>query len=171
MLDDRARRSTRAHLAAGRRMALREPTLDDVFLEPHRPRAPRTAATRTTTRATVREPPSTPEEPMSAIDRRPSTPARAGSAPRSPSAPVSGRAHDRVAQPAEHPAQPAAAGVRHDPAGDLRADVPLRVRRRDPAAPGRPPYVDFLMPGIFVQTSCSARSPPASASPTTCRRA
>ena len=63
------------------------------------------------------------------------------------------RAHDRVAQPAEHPAQPAAARVRHDPAGHLRPDVPLRVRRRDPGQPpGGSAYINYLMPGIFVQT-------------------
>ncbi len=44
-------------------------------------------------------------------------------------------AHDDVAQHPEHQAQPAAAGVRHHPAGHLRADVPLRVRRRHPGQP------------------------------------
>ena len=38
---------------------------------------------------------------------------------------------DRVAQPREHPAEPSAARVRHDPAGDLHPELPLRVRRRD----------------------------------------
>ena len=65
--------------------------------------------------------------------------------------PVGRRAHDRVAQPAQHPPQPAAARVRDDPADRLRADVPLRVRRRI-TVPGYTHYVDYLMPGIFVQT-------------------
>ena len=56
------------------------------------------------------------------------------------------------------PARAAAAGVLDDPADHLRADVPVRVRRRR-STPAGIPYVDFLMPGIFVQTSCSARSP------------
>ena len=57
------------------------------------------------------------------------------------------RAHDHVAQPAEHPPQPAAARVRDDPADHLRADVPLRVRRRDHRAGRHRHYVDYLMPG------------------------
>ena len=37
--------------------------------------------------------------------------------------------------------------------------------------PGYPHYVDYLMPGIFVQTVTFGASTPASAWPRTCRRA
>ena len=39
-----------------------------------------------------------------------------------------------------------------NPAGDLRAAVPLRVRRRHAGAAEYSSYVDYLMPGMFVQT-------------------
>ena len=90
-------------------MALREPTLDDVFLEPHRPRG---RGRRQRRREARRE--HVVERTDAAVDRR--APALACPAP-----PGLGRVDHRVAQPAEHPAQPAAARVRHDPAGHLRA--------------------------------------------------
>ncbi len=48
-------------------------------------------------------------------------------------------------------AQPRAARVRDDPADHLRADVRLRLRRRDQGA-GRVDYVDFLMAGVWIQS-------------------
>ena len=77
-----------------------------------------------------------------------------------------------VAQPAQHPPQPRAARLRHGPAGDLRGDVPLRVRRGDPGQPSRRarPTSTTSCPGSSCRRSSSARSPPASVSPTTSTR-
>ena len=54
------------------------------------------------------------------------------------------------AQPDADPAPARPADRLHDPAGHVRAAVRLRLRRRD-QTPGFD-YVDFLMPGIIVQT-------------------
>ncbi len=66
--------------------------------------------------------------------------------------------HDRVGhrgarapQPDADPAPARPADRLHDPAGDVHAAVRLRVRRRDRHA-GPFDYVDFLMPGIIVQS-------------------
>ena len=143
-------------------MVLREPTLDDVFLEltGHRPTSRRRDERRRT-------------EERSAMTTRSPHHRRARRRPRVNRGHAVGDAHhDGVAQPPQHQAQPAAAGVRHHPAGHLRADVPLRVRRRDPGQPRRraSPTSTSSCPGSSCRRSCSARSPPASASPTTCSK-
>ena len=61
-----------------------------------------------------------------------------------------GHARPRQAEPAAHPPPARPARRLHGPAGDVRPAVRLRVRRRDPDA--GLDYVDFLMPGIIVQS-------------------
>ena len=65
------------------------------------------------------------------------------------------RRHDRdhASQPADARAHAAGGRVRVDPAGDLRAALPLRLRRLDPRSPATDRYADFLIPGIIVQTT------------------
>ena len=149
-------------------MALREPTLDDVFLE--------------LTGHTAEEPTETDGDapPREEVPTRPTeclmtaTTAPGSRAARGP--PPSGRrcAHDGVAEPAQHPPQPPAARVRHDPAGHLRADVPLRVRRGDRGHVGRASGSVRRLPharDLRADRRRSARSRPASGSPRTSRRA
>ena len=103
-------------------LTVREPSLDDVFLALTGRHAEAADGEAVRPRAEM------PHERDRAGRRRPPTPTRDR---RIPFSVVRDTHGDREAQPAGLPARAAAAGLLHDPAGDLRADVPLRLRRRD----------------------------------------
>ena len=139
---------------------------------PRAHRARRRAGDRERRRGHVDRPQTTKEGAMTAVTTSPG--AAAAVAPKVARPRVVGDAiDDRLAQPHEHPAEPAAARVRHDPAGDLHAELPLRVRRRDrhAAAWAGSRTSTTSCPGSSCRPSSSARSPPRSASPTTCTSA
>ena len=123
-----------------RGLALRRPSLDDVFLAPDRARGRGRGAGRAATRA--------PERParqgqrghgedgvMTAVAERTGAPGAARPSPaRLRQVPLGGErhAHHHPAQPAGLDAGAGVPRVHRDPAGDIRADVPVRLRRRDP---------------------------------------
>ena len=109
-------------------LVLREPTLDDVFLELTGHVAEQATENGDEAMSTGRR--RRRKSQMTTIATPPD--ATAALAPKVARPHVDRRrAGHRVAQPREHPAEPAAAGVRHDPTGDLHPELPLRVRRRD----------------------------------------
>ena len=128
-------------------LAVREPSMDDVFLA---------LTGHAAEGARADEPARRPSRGKggsrmsSAADRPP--PATDRARPRgSRSARVRDTLGHRPAQPDRLPPRAAAAGVLHDPAGDLRADVPYVFGGAIVCRPAMP-YVDYLMPGMFMQT-------------------
>jgi ABC-2 type transport system ATP-binding protein len=147
------------HQLAPVTLALREPSMDDVFLAITGHRAEGEAPAEGEAAADGQAAAGRALAAEVAGEHRRRGPPRAAR----PAAAPPRRPGGRRAQPDRLPPRAAAAGLLHHPAGHLRAAVPLRVWRRGADAPGRPLRRLPDPGGSSSRRPCSAPSAPRSA--------